>query len=719
MNQIFTIKKTLLCSVCLHMFLMVNADAQSIAQNSNEEELITDQLEDEFGDFYGSHDFISIATGSQKTLVKAPAIASVITAEQIKQSGARKIIDALKMVPGLHISQNSQAMAPKFQFRGITSTFAPQTLLMINGIPTKSAVRGDNHIVWGEFPINSVSRIEIIRGPGSALYGADAFAGVINIITKDVQELSLTDVGAGIGTQNSKSAWFNTGFMLDDFELGVSMEFLSSDGLGEVIERDAQTAIDEIAAGQGFSSVSYAPGHTNTGFDAFDLLIDSNFKRLSLNIMYQDRTDVGTGQGISEALDPVGKIGGYKLLVDLSYELPTVSDDWNVKTQLSYYGSEQAIEKNINLLPPGTLFGAFPNGVIGNPGWKEKTTRFEISADYFGINSHNMTISSGYVEQDLYQVTETKNFLPDLTPSPVGIIDVTDTPDIFTPESKRHSQFILLQDIWQLAPDWELTTGIRYDHYSDFGTTMNPRLSLVWSSSLKSNTKFLIGQAYRAPNFAELLSVNNPVSIGNPDLKPEHIDSFELAYNYRHDDNHTSSINFFYYKIEDFITFVPDAGRPTNTAQNVGERTGYGLEIETGFSPNKNVSVKANYSYVKAQDDNIRDDVGDYPNHLLKAQLLWQINQNWRLYSDANLVGTRKRSPMDARSDLDGFNEVGLNLQYTTNNGYQLSLSVENLFNENIREPSTGPSIQNGPVNIPFDIPLGSKEVMLRVSKSL
>ncbi|MCC2604249.1 TonB-dependent receptor plug domain-containing protein [Planctobacterium marinum] len=686
----------------------------------NDDYLEDDFGDDQFGDFYGSEEFISIATGTQQAIEKAPAVASVITAEQIRQSGARNLIDALKMVPGLNISRSSQAMGPKFNFRGITSTYSPQTLLMLNGVPTKSVVRGDNHIVWGEYPINSISRIEIIRGPGSALYGADAFAGVINIITFSPEELQQAEAGAGFGSDKTHNAWFKTGFSKGDLKTGMSVEFLESDGSDETIDYDAQSPLDELARDLfDLEPVSNAPGGTNLGFRALDAYLNAEYNDFDLGISYQDRAKVGTGQGISEALDPNGKFGSYKLMIDFRYETLRLANEWKFSGHFNYYRSTQEIERNLNLLPPGTLFGAFPNGIIGNPEWKEDTTTFEIRADFSGWADHHLVLGTGYVVQDLFEVRESKNFFPDLSPNPNGLVDVSDTDEIFIPEFDRNNKFLLVQDIWQLAPDWELTAGIRYDDYSDFGSAVNPRLSLVWSSSLKSTTKFLYGRAFRAPSFAEILTVNNPVALGNPEIDPESIDSLELAYSYRHNDKHTSSINAFYYKIDDFITFVPDQGAPTSTAQNVGEISGYGLEAETGLSLNDYVSMKVNYSFVRSTDDLVEDDVGEYPNHQVKAELLWQITDSWSLHSTAAFIGKRKRSPLDQRESLSGYSDVGFNLHYTGNEGWNVSFSVDNLLDEIILEPSTGPSTEGGAVNIPGDLPLSGLTAMIKVSKQL
>jgi len=150
-------------------------------------------LDEELSLAYGDKSFVSIATGSRLPITRAPAIATVITATDIERIGARDLDEVLETVPGLHVSVSPAAYAPVYTIRGIRQTLVnPQVLMLVNGIATKTAFSGDRGIVWGGFPIENIERIEAIRGPGSALYGADAFSGVINIITKSAQDIAGT-----------------------------------------------------------------------------------------------------------------------------------------------------------------------------------------------------------------------------------------------------------------------------------------------------------------------------------------------------------------------------------------------------------------------------------------------------------------------------------------------------------------------------------------------
>lgn len=678
----------------------------------------SDEYSDEFGDFYGDADFVSIATGKKKSIDKAPSIASVVTAKDIQNRGARTLSEALAIVPGLNVSRSSQLMAPKFNFRGITSTFGPQTLFMINGVPTTSIVRGDNHTVWGEFPVHSISRIEVIRGPGSALYGADAFAGVINVITKTAEDNNGLNAGIGVGSFDTQNVWLNYGYKGETFSFSGNIEFLKSEGHKEHITADAQTAIDVIANDLfGLSAISEAPGPVNVGFDAVDVHLNLHSGGLNVNLSIQERMDVGTGQGVAEALDSAGKFGGNKTILDAEYVSKELIDGLTLKTKATYYRSSQEIEQNLNLFPDGAFFGAFPDGLIGNPEWTEDRTDFNLVLEYTAFEGHSIVFGTGHSRADLFDVTESKNFFDDLSPRPDGIEDVSNTSEVFIPEASRESTYIYAQDIWQVAPDWELTVGGRYDDFSDFGSTFNPRVALVWSQSLSSTYKLLYGRAFRAPGFAELLTVNNPVALGNEDLSPEIIDTVELSYNYKQGSNLNMSLNAFYYEIEDFITFVADQNGSTATAQNVGQRKGMGLEAETKWGITDDIALQISYSYVEAEDEVVNDDVGDYPNHQLKTNLNWNINEDISFNISAFLVGERKRAVTDSREALSGYTDLSANFRYANIKGWAVDLTFKNLLDDEIFEPSTAPSSLDQLANIPFDLPQAGLAGYLFVSK--
>jgi len=143
---------------------------------------------------------VSIATGTAKPAYQSAAVTTVITAEQIKTMGATELHQVLETVPGLHVSIQAVTNDPMYSMRGIRNEVNSEVLVMLNGTRFSVPYKGSS-MTGMVLPVEAIKQIEVIRGPGSALYGADAFAGVINIITKKAEDIDGTEVGIRGGGQ--------------------------------------------------------------------------------------------------------------------------------------------------------------------------------------------------------------------------------------------------------------------------------------------------------------------------------------------------------------------------------------------------------------------------------------------------------------------------------------------------------------------------------------
>lgn len=662
---------------------------------------------------YGDEEIISIATGATQPISRAPAVASVITASQIKDMGAINLDQVLETVPGLHIAVSTRGYNPIYTIRGIYSETNPQVLMLINGIPITNVFVGDRNLVWGGMPVNSIARIEVIRGPGSAVYGADAFAGVINIITKNADNIKGTEAGGRLGSFNSKDAWLLHGGKHGGAEVAFSLEYGVTDGQHRTIEADAQSALDTQLAGAPYfaSPVSLAPGPVNLGRKYLEARFDSSWENWRLRLGYQGRHDVETGAGIAQALDPAGSNKSDRYNADLSYHLSTVRN-WDTTARLSYF--DTSMLSDLTLFPPGSFAGSFPNGVIGNPHVYERHTRLDISTFYTGWLRHRIRIGAGLNNSDLYKVKETKNYtiLPGGVPVPLGgLVDVSNSAAFMTPHN-RTDRYLFTQDEWSFANDWALTAGIRYDSYSDFGDTLNPRAALVWQTAYNLTSKLLYGRAFRAPSFAELYNINNPVSLGNPKLKPETIDTLEVAFDYQPSDKVRTGLNLFHYHMGDIIRFLADPVPATTiTAQNTGDQRGYGLEWEISWSVSDTLKLDANYAFQHSEDVSTSSDAGNAPHHEIYGRLDWSFAKDWSLNPQITWVGERQRVFGDTRPPLKDYTLVDVTLRRSQlKNHLEYAVSIRNLFDADAREPSLSPGL------IPNDLPLSGRNYFAELS---
>lgn len=661
--------------------------------------------DDYFDDFYGSEEMVAIATGIKTQIYKAPAVASVFTAEQIKNMGAMDIDDVLETVPGLHISRLSNTYTPIYTFRGVHSKYTPQVLMLINGIPITNSFLGNRNQNWGGMPVEAIARIEVIRGPGSAVFGADAFAGVINIITKNAKDIDKNELSIRAGSHSTEDLWLSMGNDEGDFKYSAVLEYHQTDGSDKTIEADAQTRYDQLFG----TNASLAPGQLSLGTENIDFRGEISYFDWTIRAGLQKRQNLGLGAGLAAALDPEADKASNRRNLDINYQT-NLTDDWQITAQASYFDTSQDIDQ-YTIYPAGAFGGAYPNGFIGNPEVWERHTRFNLTGLYTGTENHIIRMGTGFHKGDMYKTRETKNFGlgPNGQPiDPTGpVVDVSDTPYIFLRETDRINKFAFIQDVWSLANDWELTAGLRYDDYSDFGSTTNPRLALVWSTTLNLSTKLLYGRAFRAPSFADTGNINNPVALGNPDLNPEEMETTELAFDYHPQTGIGAILSFYDYKWSDIIQYVPDEGEPSSTAQNYGEQTGYGVELEVNWHISKTLKLASNATWSKAKSDQVNQNVAFVPSSQFYAQLDWKVSEALHANIKSNWVKGRERQKADLRESIDDYIITDVTVRWQPNDfPTTFAFMVRNLFDEDAREPS----LNNGAtVNLPNDLPLSGR----------
>ena len=671
---------------------------------------------------------ISIATGSPKPLAQAPAVASVVTAEEIALIGVQTLDEVLETIPGLHVSRGSFQYGSRYFIRGIVSTYNPHTLMLVNGLPMTSLFVGDRgERIPGQhsIPVKMIERIEVIRGPGSALYGADAFAGVINVITKTADDIEGAEVNASWGSFETGRASVQSGHTWGDLKAATSVAYTHTKGDGDaVVQSDLQSILDPLLP----APASLAPGAVSTGAEFYDLRSDLSLKEWRLRLSLMDARNTGTGQGVNDALDPDSYFEHRRATAELLWGRD-LSDDWRLDIGTSYVYGAFSNDSSILLFPPGA-FGEsppgtelFPDGVIGKPGVREQHARINLTAAWSGWQDHRVTFGTGYHKGDLFETTDINNYInlatpfgPVPVPRPGGLTEITDTADIFQPEGERESHYVFAQDEWQFAPNWEWTAGLRYDVYSDVGTAVNPRMALVWSVSDALTSKLMYGEAFRAPAFFELYARSNPVALGNENLVPERLQSTELAFDWRPDPDWTLAINFYHWFIRDFIDFVSDPGQSTFTAQNVGRIRGYGSELEMRYQFSPVLQWLGNYSYQHSRDLDTRKPLGLAPVHQIYTRLAWEVTESWLITPQLNWVGKRERAAGDTRDDMSGYVSMDLAVRKHFHDKAEVALIAHNLTDADIREPSRGTSPGQPFPSFGNDLPQAGRYLSLEVS---
>lgn len=629
---------------------------------------------------------VTISTNTRQTLSQVPSVVSVITAEDIKATGATNLTDILQSVPGIYVRPNLFGFRPLITFRGAAGTHA---LLMVNGAPVKDQVWSSG-IYWRGLPTSMIERVEIIRGPGSALFGSDASAGAINVITKAAAGITHSEVGARAGSFDTQSAWVQHGGNWNGIDIGLTAELSHTDGHRPFIAVDGQTTRDRTFG----TRVSYAPGYAHYGYDNEDVRFSMATGHWRLLADHMRHRNVETGLTGAGVLDPRTRGEDSRLNLQLAYDNESFSQDWGVKAELRYYRLDYTSGDGFQERPPGfrDATGLYPDGVFNRMRSAERGTNFEVSGLYTGARHHAVRIGAGVSRNNLYQVEQAINqgVGPNGGVLPAGgpLVDVSDTPYAFAPEKTRQIRYVFVQDVWAFADDWELTAGARQDHYSDFGSTLNPRLALVWRSTDRLTTKLMYGEAFRAPSYLELYALT-AATRPNSNLMPERSRTWDLSFSYLASKNLKLGVNLYQFTQSNLI-----AGDASNQFQNMGNNTARGIELEAMWQATKTLRLSGSASSRK----DLNLPYNTVPRHKAYLRADWAFQANWNWNAQATWIGSHALPPGDPRSPMGAYTLVDTTVRYAPRRDWEFAVSIRNLFDVDAREYTSSALPNNLPL---------------------
>lgn len=403
-----------------------------------------------------------------------------------------------------------------------------------------------------------------------------------------------------------------------------------------------------------------------------------------------------------------------------------IAQNWDGTADVSF--SYSNFDAFFQLFPPGTwpvgndgnIFVppftpvSFPDGVIGNPQATTKRVKANASALYSGTEDHIVRIGLGVERAKLNDIRELKNFGPGIIDSEnlpengisQAIIDISGTSFVYTPEYDRDLWYVSVQDEWRINDKIQLTAGLRYDNYSDFGSTTNPRAALVWKVSDTLTSKFLYGSAFRAPRVSELAFVNNPTTLGNPELDPEKIRTLEVALDYRPSALFSSQLNLFSYQSEGLIQLDTSF-----TFQNRGEQDGMGFELEANWQPTNRLSTRASISWLDSKLPVTGEQKERVPGFMSYLDLRYQFSDHVILSVQNYWISDRKREAGDFRPEVKDYLQTDMNLVWRSEQHWEIQLGVKNLLNESIVEPVANSALFALGLGFPNDYPMHSRQV--------
>jgi len=491
-----------------------------------------------------------VVTASRREQKKAtlPYAVSVITAKDIRASGARNVPDALRLVPGVDVADLTSgqfAVSP----RGFAGFLGRQVLVLVDGRQIFDSLFGGS--LWGSWPfqLEDIDRIEVIRGPGGVAWGANAVNGVINVITKDPTAQLGTMLSLGGGSRGALKAHVGCAWAEHDTRLRLSLEYEGNDGSRKggamVLGLD-----DELKAARvGLHAIREFPSGDTLTFSMGHASLDGGL-----------------------ASSPLGGIGSRRN-----------SGSQTAHLMLTW---DHHVDDDSRLRVTG-----YVNDSYGSPGIKQIDYRYQqiaLQIAYTRKVSDTQTVTWGVDGRaDLLDATNADPHMLSRGSLSTGIVGLYAEGD------------------WALDDRWSVNLGARVDYEFYGGVQPSARASLSRGFSDGSVVYGSVSRAFQMPpvglRFLDIPMLNGlSVATGRRGLSAEVLWAYELGYRGKLWDRVAVSANLFWHEQDDVTTLSPQLGPPgliNFHIDNRGSSSLYGFELEAAYKVADNLTFLANYTF--------------------------------------------------------------------------------------------------------------------------
>jgi iron complex outermembrane receptor protein len=590
---------------------------------------------------------VSTASKYEQKVSEAPSSVTIITAEEIRKYGYRTLADVFNSVRGFYTTYDRNYHYVGVRGLGRPGDYNMRILMLIDGHRVNDNV-GDSSSIGEDFYLDTalIKKIEIIHGPGSALYGSNAILAVVNIITKDGKDYDGVELFGEYGSYDAGRGRVTYGKV---FENG--MDVLIS---GSYFDKDGDTLYFK----------DFDDPATNYGkVDNDDEQSYRLFGKLTLDDLSLTVANVSREKGIPTA-PWGGEFGDDRtrswddlILIGLTHN-HDFSDKFSMKNRIAYNYYDY---KGHWVYDDGGLY-------VNKDRWKGRWWEYELQFIAEPFERHKLTWGSEF-RYNVRQDQRNWDF------------------DIYL-DDKQHSKNwgLYLQDEFKVLDNVTLIGGIRYDEYDTVGSTTNPRLALIYNYSDATTLKLLYGEAFRAPNAYELYYHDGYYTMKPPtSLESETIETYEIVLEQKFNKNITGSVSGFYYTLEDLIDQTVDPGDSLIVFTNTDEVEVKGLEFELDGRWENGLRSRASYSYVEAEDDS-GSTIANYPEHMVKFNLITPLIQN-KLFAGFETQYFSNRKTLSGHH-ADNYTIANLTLTYTNLvKGMDLQFGVYNICDKEYEHP--------------------------------
>lgn len=582
---------------------------------------------------------INAAAKYAQTADEAAASVTILTSDEIERAGYTNLGEALETVRGLYASHDRNYAYLGTRGFSRPSDYNNRILVLVDGHTLNEGVWGSAQV--GEdlsLDLDAIERIEIVRGPGSVLYGTSAMFGVINVVTKSAAALDGVTVSARVATVGQRQFSLAAGHALGDrTSIVVSGTVTRTEGQDLYLpEFDDPTTNGGVA--------NHVDGGLAAG--AVATLAHGDLRVRAGVLSHEKRVPTGTfGNAFN---DPRTDRLDRSAWIDVSRSTqvsPRFRTTMRAYGDLYLYDGHSAYHADSIFLDRGDsrIAGAELLGV-----WESSSrNRLTMGGEYRGVLQarYREVFADGTVTED-------------------------DAPNAI------HSLFI--QDEYQLSPRVKAVGGWRVDHNRLHGTNTAPRAALIVTPSSSTTIKALYGEAFRAPSPAEA-DLQTAFYGANPDVRAERIRTSELALTQRVSDRLLVGGSLYHYHLRDLIDQVEFNDEGQIEYRNTASAEGAGAELELDYRPAERLQLRGAYAYqfLAEDDDGVR--LSNAPEHVAMASATWtgaSLNSTFAVRHEA---GRRTYDGSSTRAFVRADAHVGTDRALFA--GAQAGVRVTNLLN--------------------------------------
>ena len=673
----------------------------SIVCSLNASEAISEL--DGMGDFESLLNEVSdIATKKSINVDYLPSVVSVTNAQTFIDVGIQNVGEALGMLPGIQMQMNilGQSVTNIRGFKNPRSMISDKIKILIDGVAVNNEAAATSGF-YMDFPMHLVDKIEVLRGPGSTVYGAGAFYGAVNIITKLGNENEGNQLYLGAGSYKFSTSGANLYTSSGDWKILTD---------GYYAKNDKSITHDDKTTDEAMESLSLGFKVVNGDFEFLTRYKSSLYGNFYL---YKDGVEPNNDKGhednyLFSQVSYQTSFNDYKLEAKLGYsnrESDTTgyfsTDTTSIASafalvgvldmQDAFYVRDHQVENTIEAEAILTLPTIFSNDIS------------------FGIGSKQANLSTNYFYSSVENaIAQNKDDIEDALALNLDIIDENfpftkekqesywDNPtsnDLFD-KTSRTINYAYIQDLISLSSSTDFVLGARMDDYSDIGTNLSSRAGLVYRASDEMILKLLYGSAFRAPSFYEAYTSGHIYYRHGVDtLSPEETKTYESSLIYLPDFNNKISLNIYYSELSNVI----DVDKSDDTYigyNNMKDRVNKGVEFEYSFRTKESHDLYVNATYTDAEYTTVKSppidqSMPDLSKVMLKAMYVYKpttklsFGTAWSYHSK-----TITNESANSDTSVEQQHLIDETITYNLSNSSHIILTVKNLFNEASKLPN-------------------------------